>query len=172
MSKRTATESAKKNPKDFWPTPYRAVVPLVPHLTPLDVFVEPCAADGQLVRHLLRHLQVCLSAFDIIPRGGGVQWGDAATAEYDRNVQVITNPPFRRSLLEPLLDRWIGFVPCWLLLPSDYAINIWTNPYMRYVDKIVPIGRVSWMNNGVGGMENYAWFHFSLDRVGLISERK
>jgi hypothetical protein len=39
---------------DFYPTPRRAVLPLIPHLRLHSVrsFAEPCCGDGALVEHL------------------------------------------------------------------------------------------------------------------------
>ena len=42
----------ERKPRDFYPTPFAAVEPLVKHLTQGFTFAEPCAGDGQLCRHL------------------------------------------------------------------------------------------------------------------------
>lgn len=167
MSKRTKTDNALKNPKDFWPTPFKPIRKLAEVLPPFTVYEEPCAGDGAILRGLYDHL--CGDAYDFMPRAIGIRGADALTVR--PKYLVITNPPYRRSLLQPLLDHWIGRHECWLLLPLDMASNVWTNPYMRYVDRILPLGRVSWMQNGKAGMENSCWFHFGLDNVGLILHR-
>ena len=38
--------------RDAYPTPIEAVLPLIPHLRGVRAFAEPCAGDGELVRHL------------------------------------------------------------------------------------------------------------------------
>ena len=49
MGKRSSFE---RIPQDFYPTPYAAVPPLIPHLRGVRTFAEPCCGDGALVRHL------------------------------------------------------------------------------------------------------------------------
>ena len=39
-------------PRDAYATPAEAVVPLLPFLAPATRFIEPCAGDGALTRHL------------------------------------------------------------------------------------------------------------------------
>jgi hypothetical protein len=41
-----------RHDRDFYPTPLKAVLPLVPHLRGIRAFAEPCAGEGDLVRHL------------------------------------------------------------------------------------------------------------------------
>jgi hypothetical protein len=183
VSKRTDTDSAAENPSNFWPTPASAVEPLVPELRqdlpapPRAYFVEPCAGDGALVRALRLHGIACRVAFDTEPRDSIVRRGDASRVDWTvadgaPAIPVVTNPPWARHLLEPILVNIIGTRVIWLLLPLDYATNLWTNPYMRYVNRIVPLGRVSWKGNGRGGMENSAWFRFSPQVRSFITERK
>ena len=66
-------------PRDAYPTPVKAVLPLLPFLAPATRFIEPCAGDGALSRHLEQHAHVCLSAFDIEPRNPSVVRRDAAS---------------------------------------------------------------------------------------------
>ena len=56
-----------RSPRDFYPTPAEAVLPLVPHLRAAGVqrFCEPCCGDGALVRHLTSHGRTCADAGDI-----------------------------------------------------------------------------------------------------------
>ena len=49
MGKRSSFE---RIPRDFYPTPIAAVPPLIPHLSGIRTFAEPCCGDGALVRHL------------------------------------------------------------------------------------------------------------------------
>jgi hypothetical protein len=49
MGKRSSFE---RIPRDFYPTPLKAVLPLIPYLRGVRTFAEPCCADGALVRHL------------------------------------------------------------------------------------------------------------------------
>ena len=49
MGKRSNFERIER---DFYPTPFEAVEPLIPHLPDKFTFAEPCAGDGSLTRHL------------------------------------------------------------------------------------------------------------------------
>ncbi len=49
MGKRSDFERV---PRDFYPTPYEAVVPLLAHLPENCSYAEPCAGDGALIKHL------------------------------------------------------------------------------------------------------------------------
>lgn len=177
MAKRTNTDSATENPSNWWPTPSAAVVPLLEPLRD-DVmasrgrFIEPCAGDGALVDVLVFNNFECAVAFDTAPRRDDIRKGNAARITiHSRVIPFVTNPPWAQHLLEPILANLVGKAPVWLLLPLDMATNLWTNPYMRHVNKLVPLGRVSWMNNGRAGMENSAWFRFDLRRHDFITIR-
>ena len=52
MGKRSDFERV---PRDYYPTPYDAVKPLLPHLPENFTFAEPCAGDGRLIQHLKNH---------------------------------------------------------------------------------------------------------------------
>ena len=62
MGKRSNFERVER---DFYPTPYAAVLPLLPHLPEAVRFHEPCAGDGDLVMHLEDNGHVCAQRGDI-----------------------------------------------------------------------------------------------------------
>lgn len=167
MSKRTQTSSAR----NWWPTPPDAVTPLLAVLPPQTRFVEPCAGDGILARTLQQAGHLCMDAYDLEPRGPGVRLADALLTPL--TCQAITNPPFERPLLVPLLEAWVRANALWLLLPLDHLANRWFGPYAPHVRRIVPVGRVSWLGNGKGGMDNHAWvlFHPTPDPAPILMPR-
>lgn len=169
MSKRIQTDSARTNPKNFHPTPIEAAEPLALILPPFTLYDEPCAGNGELISHLSRFGHQCIQATDVMPRAAGITMCSALTVPRDR--MVITNPPFAWHLLEPLLHYWVGHVPTWLLLPWDMPANKRMMPYAIHIDRILPLGRVSWLRNGSGGMENYGWFHFNTEPQHLVLPR-
>ena len=67
MGKRSDFERVER---DFYPTPWQAVEPLVPHLPEEFAFAEPCAGDGALVNHIetLKEGGWCSWASDIEPQ--------------------------------------------------------------------------------------------------------
>ena len=60
MGKRSDFE---RKPRDFYPTPFEAVEPLIKHLPREFTFAEPCAGDGALVGHLEWYGGACMWAF-------------------------------------------------------------------------------------------------------------
>ena len=161
MGKRSEFE---RIPKDKYPTPYEAVLPLLPHLAPKTHFVEPCAGDGRLVRHLERHGHVCLDAFDIAPEHESVDCADALKVVFDAGdgEVCITNPPWSRPLLHPLIDHWRVQMPTWFLFDADWAHTRQSAPFMPYCRKIVSVGRVKWIEGSkMSGKDNAAWFLFN-----------
>ena len=93
MGKRSDFE---RIPRDFYPTPRAAVLPLVKHLPEYFVFTEPCAGDGRLIDHLQNAGGFCVDAYDIEPRREGIRRKDF-TQVVPRGDMVITNPPWDRK---------------------------------------------------------------------------
>jgi hypothetical protein len=59
----------QRKPRDFYPTPFAAVEPLIGHLPRKFKFSEPCAGDGQLCRHL-EYMKMCSKIVSI----GRIKW--------------------------------------------------------------------------------------------------
>jgi hypothetical protein len=153
----------ERRPQDKYPTPYSAVLPLLPHLPVGARFVEPCAGDRRLVRHLETHGLVCLDAFDIEPEHPDVACDDALEVEMDvpKGTLCITNPPWDRKVLHPLIDHWRQMMPTWFLFDADWAHTKQAAPFLPYCRKIVSIGRVKWIEDSkMTGKDNAAWFLF------------
>jgi hypothetical protein len=148
--------------KDFYPTPAEAVLPLLPHLpTGHRRFVEPCAGDGRLVRHLEKHGYICVDAFDIEPRHESVDRDDALKVLVDDGDMVITNFPWTRSLLHPLIEHWRVQMPTWTLLDANWMFTKQAGPFLRYASHIVTVGRVKWIEGSkMTGKDDAAWFRF------------
>lgn len=152
----------KRNERDFYPTPWAAVQPLLPHLTRGSGFIEPCAGDGALVRHLEEAGHVCFGAFDIEPQHPRVQRADALTTDWSEHVDCfITNPPFKWEVLHPLIEHLRTRQRTWLLLPWDMACNVRFAQHMDHCRAVVPVGRVKWIPDSPhSSAENFAWYCF------------
>src|SRR3954453_11893131 len=91
---------------DAYFTPYEAVIPLLPHLAPRTQFIEPCAGDGRLIKHLERHGHECVYACDIEPQGQGIERRDVLF--FDQGFRpcdaIITNPPWLREPLHQMIE--------------------------------------------------------------------
>lgn len=165
MSKRTP--GLPKRPRGFWPTPLDPVRPLIPFLPKrFCSWVEPCAGDGALVRHLhqLWPHGDCVLASDLEPQALGISRLDARELTV-RPSLFITNPPWpvggkRGDPALSIIVHLMHLAPSWMLLPWDFGANAYFGEVRNACVRIVPIGRVSWMGNGQGGMDNAAWYLF------------
>ena len=166
MGKRSNFERVER---DFYPTPYKAVEPLVQHLPKKQfAFAEPCAGDGALVNHIETMTNGwCSWASDLEPQTDTIltrhfreiNMEDLFEADY-----IITNPPWDRSLLHPMIEYFTAYRPTWLLFDADWIHTKQSIPYMGMLKKIVSIGRVKWIENSKSvGKDNCCWYLF--DRI-------
>ena len=148
--------------RDYYPTPQHAVEPLLIHLNYKTKFVEPCAGDYRLATHLEDQGHICVNAFDIEPRDSRVQQGDA----FDdfKASMIITNPPWDRKILHPMIEHFTSIAPTWLLFDADWMHTKQSAQYMKWCSSIVSVGRVKWFNNKAG-KDNAAWYLF--DRINF-----
>lgn len=162
MGKRSDFE---RIPRDFYPTPAEAVRPLLPHLAPGHSFAEPCAGDGALIRHLEAAGHRCGYAADIEPRAPGIKKADALEATAMQFGLgwgiIITNPPWDRKVLHPLIVHLSDLAPTWLLFDADWVHTRQAAPYLPRLRKIVSVGRVKWIaDSPFTGKDNCAWHLF------------
>ena len=158
MGKRSSFE---RIPRDFYPTPYEAVLPLLAHLPPNSTFVEPCAGDGDLIRHLESAGHVCVDAFDIDLERAVCGNGDAATAILTMGDFAITNPPWDRKALHSIILNLSRQLPTWLLFDADWKHTRQSRPFMPLLRKIVSVGRVKWIpDSPFTGKDNCCWYLF------------
>lgn len=159
MGKRSSFE---RIPRDFYPTPYEAVIPLLPHLAPQTVFDEPCAGNGALISHLERHGHECLNAFDIEPRAPRIDTDDATRVGPGSGADCyITNPPWAREALHPIIENLSDILPTWLLFDADWMHTRQSAPFMPFLRKIVSVGRVKWIaDSPFTGKDNCCWYLF------------
>ena len=152
----------KRVERDFYPTPKEAVLPLLPHLPEIIKYCEPCAGDARLIRHLEPH--VCVAAYDIEPRHESVkqlnilELDDTGDSDY-----IITNPPWDRKILHPIIDHCMRLKPTWLLFDADWMHTKQSAEYMKYCVKVVSIGRVKWIEDSkMTGKDNCCWYLFDI----------
>ena len=160
MGKRSNFE---RNPRDLYITPEKPVYPLLKHLQPGTLFDEPCAGDRSLVRHLEKFGHKCQLASDILPQAEGIITLDAMKIRPDTAFAglIITNTPWDRSILHPMIEHFRTISPAWLLLDADYMHTKQAIPYLDYCDRIVSVGRVRWQpNTKMDGKDNCCWYRF------------
>jgi hypothetical protein len=158
------SDGFERRERDFYPTPYEAVLPLLPHLPERVRFVEPCAGDGRLVRHLERHGHHCIDAFDLEPQDASVRQANALNVWPTSGHMVITNFPWSRVMLHPLLDHWRLLMPVWTLLDANWLFTAGAAPYLRFVSDVVVVGRVKWIEGSKQtGKDDSIWMRIQAD---------
>jgi hypothetical protein len=157
-----------RNPRDYYPTPQAAVKPLLPWLSPGTLFTEPCAGDGRLIRHLEAEGHICIAASDLEPRAPEIKQHDARTIiiEDNRGI-VVTNCPWDRALLHPIIDNLSRQITCWFLLDADWLHTRQANGYWQRCVLVVSVGRVKWIEGSKHtGKDNCCWLRFDPGHKG------
>jgi hypothetical protein len=177
MGKRSNFERV---PKDFYPTPKEAVVPLLPFLPKSATFCEPCYGNGALAYWLttgpgtlklekayeIQHWKdVGLDYPEDYDHSKGIQFErDALTLteeDVDGTDYIITNPSWDRNILHPLIEKFRGLRPTWLLFDAGWAFTKQSKEYIKYCSDIVAVGRVKWIpDSKMTGKDDCAWYCF------------
>lgn len=132
------------------------MVPLLPFLTYRCKFIEPCCGENDLVNHLELEGHSCVAAFDEETDARIYRKPDDLEANY-----FITNPPWSRDLLHPIITNLREQLPTWILLDADWAHTKQAADYMKYCSKMVAVGRVKWIpNSPYTGKDNCCWYKF------------
>ena len=152
-------------PQDAYSTPPEAVTPLLPHLAPGTRFIEPCCGEGRLVEHLVSAGHVCAARCDLPT--------DATIWRYvsiENGVIFITNPPWRRDVLHPLIINLSSQAPTWLLLDAPWCHTRQAIPYLLRLRKIVSVGRVRWIpDSPFTSKDDRAWHLFDLPAADVAT---
>jgi len=160
MSKRTPRESTLP-PKQFWPTVPKAAAPLLPYLPARTVFAEPCAGNGALIDLLEAAGHQCVWATDTSSARSDVGQADAMTLRNIGADMFITNPPWKREILHPMIRHLSAMLPTWLLFDADWGFTKQSSGLIGRCSRIVPIGRVKWIpDSKFSGMDSCAWYEF------------
>ncbi len=162
--------------KDLVDTPPEPVAELVPHLVPGQSFIEPCAGAYKLAGALERAGFTCVDAFDVAPRDARVRQGSAL--DLVPEVMCISNPPYSRNLALPIMTRaaFTWPVTSWWLVRLAWLTNSWCAPFLETTDRIVPVGRVSWVRTETGGptgsgYESSMWIRLGEGSAGVLRPR-
>ena len=153
MGKRSNFE---RREADFYPTPRAAAVPLIPYLGGIRTFAEPCAGDGDLVRHLESFGLRCVWQ-------GDIRTGQDALAfdQYGGADANITNPPHTREVMHRMIAHFQRIAPTWLLIDYDWSATKQAAEYMAHCSDIVIVPRLKWFEGSKHtGKDNYAWYRF------------
>lgn len=170
MGKRSNFE---RIPRDFYPTPMAAVLPLVAHLPDKEFdYWEPCAGNGALIDAISEKVPHawCDVATDINPcRSDIVKHNALSPLKFPFSGQriIITNPPWDRKILHPMIAHFSALRPTWLLFDADWVHTKQSAPYVPWLRKIVSVGRVKWIpDSKMTGKDNCAWHLFDQNTEG------
>lgn len=129
-------------------------------------FWEPCAGRGDLIHQLEGYGAQCVVATDVMPGDERIFRSDALTAtredvESTGATHIITNPPWSRELLHPMIEQFSDIRPTWLLFDADWLYTGQAAPFMPRLSKVVAIGRMCWIEGTkTTGKDNCAWYLF------------
>jgi hypothetical protein len=162
MGRRSTGKFARAE-RDFYPTiDPRAVEPVIPHLhyETGGRYVEPCVGEGHLKRLLDRYGLVCVSSGDLLP-GTEIPHLDEEWIRDCKADFIITNPPWDRAVLHPLIIRLSRLVPTWLLIDAPWMHTRQAAPYLQRCTAIVSVGRLKWFEDTPHqSKDDCAWFRF------------
>ena len=159
--------------RDYYTTPSEGVIPLMPHISGVvKSFAEPCAGNGALIDHIEGHdffsleknNTVCVYASDIEPQRKDIIKKNAL--QLTKNDAVgsevfITNPPWDRSILHPLIFHLTSLKPTWLLFDADWMHTRQSAIFQKMLKKVVSIGRIKWIEGSKNtGKDNCCWYYF------------
>lgn len=168
MGKRSSFD---RIPRDYYPTPIEAVAPLIPHLPYFFKYAEPCAGDGRLIQHITNLTDCggqCDYAADIDPKSSNIKTANALDIKPSVGRAVdfcITNPPWNRKILHPLIESWMCVCPTWFLFDADWMHTKQSATLITYCAKIVSVGRVKWIEGSKNtGKDNCAWYLFDANK--------
>lgn len=160
MSKRTKNKENElpKIPKDKYYTWDKRPGIALREIIPTNIsYYEPCVGAGDLIE-TLRPLN-CVGYSD--------EEKDARTYIYDTQADYfITNPPWTRSLLHPIIDNLRVQLPTWLLFDADWMHTVQSASFMKYCKSIISVGRLKWIpQSTMDGYDNCAWYLFVRDET-------
>lgn len=142
----------------------RALAALSPHLTDGTRFVEPCAGRGDMIDGLVALGHECIWACDIAPKRNDIIACDVLETKITDDFDCfITNPPWTRSIMHPIIVHLSNQRPTWLLFDADWMHTKQSAPYMNRLRKVVSVGRLRWIpDTKMDGKDNCAWYLFDV----------
>src|SRR5690606_31106209 len=123
------------------------------HLPTSFAYSEPCIGGGDLAKMIEGRL---VHSCDIETDALTITARDVVYADY-----IITNPPWSRSILHPMIEHFRMLKPTWLLFDADWMHTQQSVDYMRFCRKVVSVGRLIWIEGtNTSGKDNCCWYLF------------
>lgn len=134
----------------------KAVRVLMPFLFGVETFAEPCCGDCHLIEPLQARGLRCVYSGDIWMGYDALQ-----QPHFEHADAIITNPPWTREILHPMILHFQRFAPTWLLFDADWAHTKQAAPFLPQCSHIVSVGRLKWIpDTKQTGKDNCAWYRF------------
>ena len=135
-----------------------------------------------LVRHLEKHGHSCYFASDLEPQdepvdiAGAMVSHKAITADaltLTTPLQgadvIITNTPWSRHILHPMIEHFRKHKRAWILLDAGWMFTKQSADYMGYCSKVVAVGRLRWIaDTKMTGKDDCVWLCMEQTRCETI----
>ena len=102
-------------------------------------FIEPCGGKGALTAALEAQGHQCFYTCDIAPRASGIVKRDALDlvgSDVLAADLIVTNPPWTRKSLHPLIDHLRQLRPTWLLFDAAWAHTQQAAPFLQFCSRV------------------------------------
>src|ERR1019366_4276591 len=133
----------------------------LPYLSPQTYYCEPCAGTGHLIDLLAAAGHICAEAWDLVPMRAGVEPANALDRHALTATHYITNPPWSRWALHPLIIHLAMHRPTWLLFDAAWPYTRQAAPYLPLLHRIVAVGRIKWVrDSAMSGKDDCSWYLF------------
>lgn len=145
--------------KDDRPTiDNRAVAYLAPFLRTVRTFSEPCCGDGHLIGQLESYGLECVQRSDV---KHGIDALDLTVEDLNGADVIISNFPWTRTKLHPLILKLMKLAPVWSLHSGDWLFNQGSEELIYHCKLVVPTCRLLWIpGTTTAGKDNTAWYYF------------
>lgn len=153
----------------FYPTiDPRCVPPLLAHVPAGTIYAEPCAGDGALIHLLDQAGLVCDWGLELEPQRQGAFWpiarGNAlqlTAADLGAATCFISNLPWQRSWLHPLIAHLAAIAPLWSLHDASWAYTKQAARLGALCTDVVAVGRLKWFKGSRHDPpDDCAWYRF------------
>ncbi len=146
----------------------RAFPPLLPHIRNVRSYAEPCAGEGLLIKHLEEFAPWMTCGYqNDIDRGEDALTGEYLASARNRYDAIISNTPWDRKILHPMISKFMAIAPCFLLFDASWAFTKQARPFLPHCSKIIAVGRLKWIpDTTMSGKDDCAWFSFDQYHTG------
>ena len=155
----------------FYPTiDPRCVAPLLAHVPAGTRFAEPGAGAGDLIHLLEAAGLVCEWGLELEPQSEGLanRWpigiGNALSLtvrDLHGATLFISNLPWERSWLHPLIWHLAAIAPLWSLHDASWAYTQQAAPFRPILTDVVAVGRLKWFEGSkYDPADDCAWYRF------------